>query len=116
MDVVIIRNDRSLLAEKYGQFSEGRAGNYQDILDVKKALDKFGIKYSEVVVKEDLSNLKEVKKLNPDVVMNMCDDFLEPAREALVPKKLENMGIAYTGDAYEPIAMCSKKHLQKRNS
>lgn len=115
MDVLIIRNDRSLLVEKYGpQFSEGRADNYQDVLDVKKALTRMGLDYSELVINENLRNLKEVKKLNPTIVINMCDDFLEPEKEALVAKELEDMGLAYTGDAYEPIAMCTRKALVKK--
>ncbi|MFH1211260.1 MAG: ATP-grasp domain-containing protein [archaeon] len=115
MEVVILRNDRSLLPEKYGpQFSQGRTENYQDVLDVKKALDRIGVKYKEVIVKEDLSNLKELKKLNPDMVINICDDFLEPKNEALVPKRLETMGIPYTGDAYQPLAMCARKALAKK--
>lgn len=114
MEVVILRNDRSLLAEKYGQFSEGRANNYQDILDVKKALDRLRITYKEVVVKEDLSNLNEVKKLKPDMVVNLLDDFMEPKKEALASKKLKTMGVLYTGDAYEPLVMCTQKALAKK--
>jgi D-alanine-D-alanine ligase len=114
MEVLILRNDRSLLAIKDSEFTEGRIYNYKDVLDVKNALDRMGIKYKEVVIKEDLSNLKEIKKLSPDVVINMCDDFLEPSREAMVPKKLEKMGMAYTGDAYEPLTLCTQKAREKK--
>ncbi|MEM4244831.1 MAG: ATP-grasp domain-containing protein [Candidatus Nanoarchaeia archaeon] len=114
MEVVILRNDRSALAQKYGEFSEGRTENYKDIDDIKNALMRMGIPYKEVVVKEDLSNLKEIKKINPDVVINVCDDFLEPKKEALVPKKLETLGVAYTGDAYQPLMMCAQKALSKK--
>ncbi len=114
MEVVILRNDRSILQEKYEEFSEGRADNYQDVLDVKKALDRMGISYKEIVVREDLKNLEEVKKIDPDVVINMCDDFLEPSKEPLVPKKLEKMGIPYTGDTFQPLSMCVQKAKEKK--
>ncbi|MFH1332134.1 MAG: ATP-grasp domain-containing protein [archaeon] len=117
MEVIILRNDRSSLAEKYGEFSEGRTENYKDIVDIKKALDRMGIRYKEVIIKEDLTNLNQVKKLSPDsdlVVINMCDDFLDPSKEALVPKRLEKLGIAYTGDAYQPLVLCTQKALLKK--
>ncbi len=116
MEVVILRNDRSSLVEKYSEFSEGRVDNYQDVLDIKKALEQMGIKYREVIVKENLANLKELKNIKPEpeLVINVCDDFSEPKKEALVPKRLENLGIPYTGDSYKPLSMCVQKALSKK--
>lgn len=111
--VVILRNDRSLLSQKYGEFSEGRTNNYQDVEDIKKVLEKLGKEYIEFEVKEDLSNLDEIKELNPEFVINLCDDFLNPETEAEVPKKLEDMGIPYTGDTSYALVICTQKALQK---
>lgn len=103
-----------MLISRYNQFSNGRANNYDDVMDVRTALVKMGLQPGEFVVKDDLSNLKELKKINPKLAVNLCDDFLDPKKEALVAKKLELMGIPYTGDTYGPLRMCTQKALSKK--
>lgn len=114
MEIVILRNDRSLLINKYSEFSGGRAENYEDVMHVRNALQKIGLQPGEFVVKDDLSNLKKLKEINPALVFNLCDDFLDPEKEALVPKKLDNMGIPYTGDSFTALKVCTQKELSKK--
>lgn len=112
--ILILRNDRSLLLNTYGEFAQGRADNYKDVTDVTKALNRLGYKTDEFVVKDDLSNISELRKIPGVLAFNLCDDFPDPKKEALLLKELDANGIAYTGDSFGPLRLCLEKAKSKK--
>jgi D-alanine-D-alanine ligase len=73
--------------------------------------------YSAFIIslqKSFLSFLHRLKQLKPDVLINLCEDFLGQAKlEANVAAALELFGFAFTGNDSRALALCLNKFKTK---
>ncbi|MFH0936224.1 MAG: ATP-grasp domain-containing protein [Candidatus Woesearchaeota archaeon] len=109
MKITILRNNREILHTKYEEI-DTNDGIYDDVYAVRNALVSLGHKVNEIVVDEEVSQLK---KLKTDLVFNLCDDFLDPIKEAVVPLVLQQKNIKYTGSGASPLVITANKYLAK---
>lgn len=68
---------------------------------------------------KDFEWIKRLKKINPELVFNVCEGFNGPARESVYGAILEQLKINYSGPDSTNLLMCHNKYLVKnilRNS
>ncbi|MCX6711427.1 MAG: ATP-grasp domain-containing protein [Candidatus Woesearchaeota archaeon] len=109
MKITILRNNREVLDTKYEEI-DTNDGIYDDVHSVRNALISLGYKVKELVVDEEI---KILKKLKTDLVFNLCDDFLDPMKEAVVPLVLQQKNIKYTGSGSSSLLITANKYLAK---
>jgi len=109
MNITILRNNREILDTKYEEI-DTNDGIYDDVHSVRNALISLGYKVKELIVDEEI---KILKKLKTDLVFNLCDDFLDPMKEAVVPLVLQQKNIKYTGSGSSSLLITANKYLAK---
>jgi D-alanine-D-alanine ligase len=109
MNITILRNNREIIDTKYEEI-DTNDGIYDDVYAVRNALVSLGYKVKELVVDEEINQLK---KLKTDLVFNLCDDFLDPVKESVVPLVLQQKNIKYTGSGPSSLLITANKYLAK---
>ncbi|MEM2401737.1 MAG: ATP-grasp domain-containing protein [Candidatus Bathyarchaeia archaeon] len=102
--------------------SRGESINYLaevEVLDqvraVQETLEKLGIRYCEIPLKDDIEEaIKVLRGYRPDVVINLCEGFMgDSSLEMHIPAILEVLRIPYTGSGPLALGLCQNKGLAK---
>ena len=62
---------------------------------------------------KDFEWIKRLKKINPELVFNVCEGFNGPARESVYGAILEQLKINYSGPDSTNLLMCHNKYIKK---
>jgi D-alanine-D-alanine ligase len=83
---------------------------------VRTALRSLGVEVSELRVNDSLTGVRrELARCGADVVFNLVESLgNDYGREWQVPALLDKHGIAYTGNASEPLRLCRTKDRARR--
>ncbi|MEM2739402.1 MAG: ATP-grasp domain-containing protein [Candidatus Bathyarchaeia archaeon] len=91
------------------------AGVLEEVEAVRIALEKLGLEYSVIPLKDDIIGFaRMVRDYNPDVAINLCEGaFGYGMYEMNVAALLELLGIPYTGSDPLSLALARDKSLSK---